>query len=43
MVARAEKRDQTRRRIVAAMREAVMTTPYPSIRVADGSSLGSEV
>ena len=35
MVARAEKRDQTRRGIVAAMKEAVMATPYPSIRVAD--------
>jgi AcrR family transcriptional regulator len=35
MVARAEKREQTRRRIVEAMKEAVMTTPYPSIRVAD--------
>lgn len=35
MVARAEKREQTRRRIVAAMKEAVMTMAYPSIRVAD--------
>jgi AcrR family transcriptional regulator len=35
MVARAEKREQTRRRIVAVMKEAVMTTAYPSIRVAD--------
>jgi AcrR family transcriptional regulator len=35
MVARAEKREQTRRRIVAAMEEAMMTTAYPSIRVAD--------
>lgn len=35
MVARAEKRDQTRRRVVTAMKEAVMTTAYPSIRIAD--------
>lgn len=35
MVARAEKREQTRRRIVAAMKEAVATTAYTSIRVAD--------
>jgi len=35
MVARAEKRDQTRRRIVTAMKEAIMTTAYPSIRIAD--------
>jgi AcrR family transcriptional regulator len=35
MVARAEKREQTRRRIVAAMKAAVLGTAYPSIRVAD--------
>jgi AcrR family transcriptional regulator len=35
MVARAEKREQTRRRVVGAMKEAVMTTAYPSIRIAD--------
>jgi AcrR family transcriptional regulator len=35
MVARAEKREQTQRRIVAAMKEAVMSTAYPSIRIAD--------
>ena len=35
MVARAEKRDQTRRRVVAAMKDAVMTSAYPSIRIAD--------
>jgi AcrR family transcriptional regulator len=35
MVSRAEKREETRRRIVTAMKEAVLTTPYPGIRVAD--------
>lgn len=35
MVVRAEKRDQTRRKIVEAMKEAIMTTAYPSIRIAD--------
>jgi AcrR family transcriptional regulator len=35
MVARAEKREQTRRRIVQAMKEAILTTAYPSIRIAD--------
>jgi AcrR family transcriptional regulator len=35
MVARAEKRDQTRRKIVQAMKDAIMTSAYPSIRIAD--------
>jgi AcrR family transcriptional regulator len=35
MVARAEQREQKRRRMVEAMKEALMTTPYPSIRIAD--------
>jgi AcrR family transcriptional regulator len=38
MVARAQKREQTRRSIVAAMKEAMMSTAYPSIRVADVAS-----
>jgi AcrR family transcriptional regulator len=35
MIARAEKREETRRRVLAAMRQAVLTTAYPSIRIAD--------
>lgn len=35
MVARAEKRARTRDAIVAAMREAVLGTPYPEVRVSD--------
>lgn len=35
MVARAQRREDTRRRIVTAMKEALMATAYPSIRVAD--------
>lgn len=35
MVARAEKRERTRRSIIAAMQDALVTTTYPSIRVAD--------
>src|SRR5688500_7416661 len=35
MVTRAEKREETRRRIVTAMKQAVMATAYPAIRVAD--------
>jgi AcrR family transcriptional regulator len=38
MVARAKTREQTRRRIVTAMKEAVMTTAYPSIRIVDLAS-----
>jgi AcrR family transcriptional regulator len=35
MVARAAKQERTRRRVVEAMKEAIMTTAYPSIRIAD--------
>jgi len=41
MVARAQQRERTRRRIVAAMKEAVMTTAYPAIRLADVASSAS--
>lgn len=35
MVARAEKREQTLRRILQAMKDAVITTAHPGIRIAD--------
>lgn len=35
MVARAEKREETRRRILGAMKDALVTATYPSIRMAD--------
>jgi AcrR family transcriptional regulator len=35
MIARAEKQEQTRLTILEAMKKAIMTTAYPSIRIAD--------